>query len=205
MHRTIAIASLTAVIFLSLATAALAASPRIVDPASVTPPLNPDFTWSCFDTGAGPICQGTLQDAYANEPIDITCDGDPVYVSGVQTERMTRWHLPDGRATKTVVGVHFTERLSLSPSGDEPTVRVRSHWNRHYTYLVPGDRSTRVLTETGAEYLATAPGHGVVFKDVGLIRWTPGNEFDEVDVIHGQRDFHTDVAGVVESVCAVLR
>jgi hypothetical protein len=68
-----------------------------------------------------------------------------------------------------------------------------------------GDRSSRVWTETGAEYLATAPGHGVVYADVGSIRWTPGNEFEQVDGIHGRRDLVTDLEGVEEGVCAVLR
>jgi hypothetical protein len=45
----------------------------------------------------------------------------------------------------------------------------------------------------------------VVFKDVGLIRWTPGNEFEEVDVIHGHRDLFTDFQAVEGAVCAVLR
>jgi hypothetical protein len=204
MKRTISVTVLAFLVVVACTPAAMAAPPRSVDPSTVSPPLNPNFTWTCFDTGAGPICQGTLEDSYADEEIDMVCDGQPVYVSGSQRERMTRWHLPDGRATKTIVGVHFTETLTLSPTGDGPTVRVRSHWNRHYTYLVPGDRSTRVLTETGAEYLATAPGHGVVFKDVGFIRWTAGNEFDEVDVLHGHRDLFTDFEAVEAAVCAAL-
>jgi hypothetical protein len=57
---------------------------------------------------------------------------------------MTRWHLPDGRATKTVVNLRYRDTLSLSTSGDGPVVHLRAAWNRHYTYLVPGDRSTRV-------------------------------------------------------------
>lgn len=82
---------------LSSGTAA-AKSPHEVDPASMTPALNPNFTWTCFETGGGPICQGTWEQAYENEPIDMVCDGDPVYVSGTGSENMTRWHLPDGRA-----------------------------------------------------------------------------------------------------------
>jgi hypothetical protein len=56
---------------------------------------------------------------------------------------MTRWRLPDGRATKTVVNLRDRDTLSLSPSGDGPVVHLRASWNRHYD-SVPGDRSTRV-------------------------------------------------------------
>jgi len=92
---------------LLLAATAAASSPPVVDPASVTPPLNPDYTWSCFDSGVGPICKGTFESSYENEPIDMACDGDPVYVSGTGRERTTRWHLPDGRATKTITNLSY--------------------------------------------------------------------------------------------------
>jgi hypothetical protein len=117
---------------------------------------------------------------------------------------MTRWHLPDGRATKTVVNSRYLDTLSLSTTGDSPVVHLRAFWNRHYDYPVPGDRSTRVLTEPGAWWLATAPGHGIVFQDTGLIRLLPGAEYDEVDVIRGPHDSLTDWEGALAAVCAVL-
>jgi hypothetical protein len=197
--------SATAMVMLLAATAA-AKSPHAVDPATVTPPLNPDFTWSCFDTGSGPACQGTWKHSYANEPIDMTCDGSPVYVSGTGSEHMTRWHLPDGRATKTIVNLSYPEdRLSLSPTGAGPSVIVRGHWNRHYTYPIPGDRSARVLTEVGAVYVATAPGEGLVFHDVGLVRFQPGADFEGIDVMRGPHDLYEDFAAVEQAVCDQLR
>lgn len=197
--------SATAMVMLLAATAA-AKSPHAVDPATVTPPLNPDFTWSCFATGSGPTCQGTWEHSYANEPIDMTCDGSPVYVSGTGSEHMTRWHLPDGRATKTIVNLSYPEdRLSLSPTGAGPSVIVRGHWNRHYTYPIPGDRSARVLTEVGAVYVATAPGEGLVFHDVGLVRFQPGADFEGIDVMRGPHDLYEDFAAVEQAVCGQLR
>jgi hypothetical protein len=68
---------------LALAPAAIAAPPRTVDPSTLTPPLNPDFTWTCFDTGAGPICQGTYDDAWQDEDIGWDCDGQPIYTTGL--------------------------------------------------------------------------------------------------------------------------
>lgn len=204
MNRRLRAAVLTALMVLALTPAAMAAPPRTVDPTTLTPPLNPNFTWTCYDSGAGPICHGTYENAYDTEDFGMDCDGQPIYVSGSGVERMTRWHLPDGRATKTVVNLRYRDTLSLSTSGEGPSVNVRGSWNRHYDYLVPGDRSTRVLTEPGAEWLATAPGHGIVFKDTGLIRWLPGAEYEEVDVVRGHRDLLTDPAGVQEAVCAIL-
>jgi hypothetical protein len=158
---------LTAILALALALApapaAMAAPPRTVDRSTLTPPLNPDFTWTCFDTGAGPICQGTYDDAWQDEDIGWDCDGQPIYTSGSGVERMTRWHLPDGRATKTVVNLRYRETLSLSTSGGGPVVHLRAAWNRHYDYLVPGDRSTRVLTEPGAWWLVA--GHRTRSRD----------------------------------------
>jgi hypothetical protein len=112
-------------------------------PARSGTPLNRNLTWTCFDTGAGPVCQGTYEDAWADEDLGEDCDGQPIYTSGSGVERMTRWRLPDGRATKTVVNLRDRDTLSLSPSGDGPVVHLRASWNRHYD-SVPGDRSTRV-------------------------------------------------------------
>jgi len=205
MQRLMTLAVLAAMLVLLLPGTALAASPRVVDPGSLTPALNPDFTWSCFDTGRGPICQGTFEVTYENEQIDMVCDGRPVYVTGSGSERMTRWHTPDGRATKTIVNLSYpADRLTLSPTGDGPSVIVRGHWNRHYNYPIPGDASARVLTEVGAVYVATAPGQGLVFHDAGLIRFTAGGAFEDIDVIHGPHDLYADFEAVQYAICSLL-
>ena len=95
----------------------------------------------------------------------------------------------------------YEDSLSLSPTGAGPSVHVRSHWNRHFQYLVPGDRSARVLTEVGAVYLATAAGDGVVVHDAGLIRFLPGSDFGTIDVIHGPHDLYSDFAAIERAVC----
>ncbi len=205
MKRVMTLAISAAVLALLLPATASAGSPRAVDPASLTPALNPNFTWSCFDTGAGPICQGTFDVSYENEQIDMVCNGSPVYVTGSASERMTRWHTPDGRATKTIVNLSYPEdRLTLSPTGDGPSVIVRGHWNRHYRYPIPGDRSARVLTEVGAVYVATAPGQGLIFHDVGLIRFTPGGDFEDIAIVHGPHDLYSDFEAVESAVCNQL-
>jgi hypothetical protein len=204
MQRLMTIAVLAAMLVLVLPGAALAASRRVVDPGSMTPALNPDFTWVCFDTGGGPICQGTFDVTYENEQIDMVCDGHPVYVTGSGSEWMTRWHTPDGRATKTIVNLSYSDRLTLSPTGDGPGVIVRGHWNRHYTYPIPGDASARALTEVGAVYVATAPGQGLVFHDAGLLRFFPGADFEDADVVHGPHDLFMDFEAVQDAICSQL-
>jgi hypothetical protein len=185
---------------------ASAAPPRAVDPATVTPTLNPDFApWTCWRAGRGIICQGERLDSYENEAIDISCDGQQVYVSGSGRQFMTRWHDAEGRATRTVVHLDYpADVFSLSPTGDGPSVTVRGHWNRHYVYPVPGDRSSRVLTEVGASYLVTVPREGIVGHDTGRLRFAPGQDFEVIDSSSGPHDTYDDFAGFIETVCRLL-
>ena len=60
------------------------------------------------------------------------------------------------------------------------------------------------LTEVGAVYLTNAPGEGLVFHDVGLIRFAPGSDFEGIDVMHGPHDIYSDFASVEQAVCDAL-
>ena len=136
---------------------AAAKSPHIVDPDTLQPALNPDFApWSCFTAGAGITCQGGDEASY-DEALG-SCDGRELRIAGTIRERMTRWHTADGLATQTSVHLDATDEFSLA--GTDETVTLRSHWNRQYTYPVPGNRDSRVLTEVGAIYVATHPAAG---------------------------------------------
>jgi hypothetical protein len=186
--------------------AAAASSPHVVDPATVTPTLNPDFApWSCFRTGKGITCKGSYHSTYVNEEMDFDCDGRPVYISGSGREFMTRWHDADGRATRTIVHLDYPgDRFSLSPTGDGAFVTVRGHFNRHYVYPVPGDRDTRVLTEVGAIYLMNVRGQGLVVQDTGRVTFQPGQDFDEIDTQSGKHDVYDDFEGFVATICGAL-
>jgi hypothetical protein len=183
-----------------------ATSPRVVDPATLTPALNPDFApWSCFETGRGSTCQGEFHPTYENEPIGLQCEGQDVYISGGGREFMTRWHDGQGRATKTVVHLDYpADVFSLSPTGEGPSVTIRGHFNRHYDYLVPGDRSSRVMTEVGAIYLVNDPGQGIVLQDVGPVTFAPGEEFETVTSQHGVHQVYDDPWAVGTVICAAL-
>lgn len=183
-----------------------AKSPHQVDPALVQPALNPNFApWSCFETGSGITCQGSYHAEYTNEAFGLECDGQPVYITGSGDERMTRWHTEDGLATKTSVHLSYpADTFSLSPTGDGPTVTVRGHWNRHYTYPVPGDLGSRVLTEVGAIYLANVRGEGLVLHDTGKVTFEPGSDFEVVATMKGVHDFYSDPSALDRILCDAL-
>jgi hypothetical protein len=170
------------------------------------PALNPDFApWSCWKAGSGIICQGDYETTY-NEPIGLECDGRPVYISGYGREQMTRWHTADGLATRTRAQLSFPEDVfSLSPTGEGPTLTFAGHWNRHYTYAVPGDPESRTLTERGLIYRGKT-SDGVVFRDVGSVEFAPGEDFETVTELHGVHDFYAtnDAAVFDELICSSL-
>lgn len=190
---------------MAAAAPATAKSPHTVDPATVTPTLNPNFApWSCFEAGAGITCQGQNLQAYENELTDLTCD-EGIYVTGSSRERMTRWHTADGRATKTVIhGDIPADHLTLSPSGDGPSVTLRGHNNRHYVYPVPGDRSSRVLTEVGALYLVNVAGQRLVLQDTGRVTFEPGLEGEEIASMQGIHEYYSDPTALDRVICDAL-
>jgi hypothetical protein len=83
-------------------------------------------------------------------------------------------------------------------------VTIRGHWNRHYDYLVPGDRSSRVLTEVGAVYLVNQPGQGMVLQDTGVVTFAPGEEFETITSQHGVHEVYDDPWVVGSVLCDAL-
>ena len=204
MRRFLTLAATALLLATTLAAPVTAASPHQVDPAGMTPPLNPDLDpWICTVTGAGPICRGAFHDTWSDAETDLTCDGVGIRTSGRYDTDAARWHLPDGRATRTLFTSQATETWTL-PGGAGPAVTIHAAWNEHYVYPVPGDRSTRVKTITGAYWQVTAKGHGVVFHDAGFARLLPGSE-DELAFTKGPSDSDWfDLGLVLDDVCAVL-
>ncbi len=184
---------------------AAAASTGDVDPSTLTPALNPSFTWSCTATGGGVTCQGERRTEYGPEPAGFDCDGRPVYVSGRGADRATRWHTAEGLATRTLVHRSFPEdRLTLSEDGSGPAVISRQHWTQHYDYGTPGDLTTRALVETGQVLVVIGPGGaGKVFQLTGRTEFAPGEEFQTVVSSHGRDDFFAG-RDFVEEVCGAL-
>jgi hypothetical protein len=183
---------------------AVSGQPHQVDQSTLQPALNPNFTWSCYRAGQGIICKGTLEESY-HEPFGLFCDGQEVWIQGTGREFMTRWHTADGLATKTIVHLDYPgDVFSLAEDGSGPTLTIRGHWNRHYDYPDPGVRETRVLTEVGAIYLSNAKGQGATFRDVGRVRFMPGADYEEIDIMRGVHDFYSDPERVDQLICEAL-
>lgn len=204
--RRAAAAAIVAAAGLACSTVPATAAPRIVDPATVSPALNPDFApWTCLEAGEGIVCRGDTASTYDQEPIPLACPSGDVVVSGAGHEHMTRWHTADGRATRTIVNLSYpADVFTLSGVPDGPSLTIRGHWNRHYEYLVPGDRDSRVMTEVGAIYLVNRPGAGLVFQDTGWVRYEPGQEFEAVADSRGIHDSLNDPSAVDALICDAL-
>lgn len=189
-----------------LAGPASARSPHEFDPGGLTPPLNPNFAPSCWETGAGVICEGRFVETYSNEDFGLRCGDEVIWVSGTLSDRLTRWHTPDGRATRSFGNQTWTETWSLSQDGTGLVLEVTSRSIRHYTYLVPGDLSQRQLVESGATVIATAPRVGIVFRDAGQVIYDIGaeNDFQNPIELRGPHDSWTDWDAAVARACEVL-
>ena len=184
---------------------AQAKSPHTIDPALMKPTLNPAFApWTCWEAGSGITCQGDEQVAY-DEAFGLQCEGRDVYISGSGSARMTRWHTPDGLATKTSVHSGYVRDVfSLSPTGDGPTFIVSAHYNRHYVYAVPGDLTSRTMTEVGAILLGRAGDGGpLLVHDSGVVTFAPGQD-GEVAVQHGVHEFYDDPSSLDRAICDAL-
>lgn len=208
MVRLIATLSIAVLLVASVGGSATAASPHQLDPGQMIPPLNPDYApWVCTETGEGSVCRGAWTDEWSGGdlgPEGLACDGRSIYTTGRHDSQAARWHLPDGRATRTIVRHSDTEFWTLTPDGSGPAIHIFGYWTEHYTYPIPGDRDSRIETWTGADWQAIAPGIGVVFHDVGLLRFNPGVG-EGIDYTHGPTDSdHGDLDLVIDEICAAL-
>ena len=185
-----------------VAAPAVAQSPHTVDPAAMTPTLNPEYApWTCIVAGTGITCTGLQDLTYTNEATDIACDGEVVYVTGVQRSKFVRWHDLAGRALKTSIQTNFpSDQLTLSPTGQGPAVFLSGDWHKHYVYPVPGDLTQRVLTETGSALKLRDPGEGVTFKDSGTVTYVPNQEYETPSAMHGIHDRYSG-ADLAQLIC----
>lgn len=201
-----AAAVLVAVAGVAGTAAGAAAEPRTVDPSTLQPALNPDFApWTCLEAGQGIVCRGDNAYSYEQEPFGLTCGAGDVVISGSTREHMTRWHTADGLATKTVIHVDVPgDVFSLEGVEDGPSLTIRGHFNRHYDYLVAGDRDSRVMTEVGAIYVANQPGSGLVLHDTGPVTYEAGLEHEAVAATHGVHDSISDPGVIDRLICDAL-
>ncbi len=197
-------ATLGAAVLAALSTpAAGAGSPHQVDPALMQPTLNPAFApWACWRAGGGIICQGDMAQTWS-EPLGLSCGGVEVHTTGSGRERMTRWHTGDGLATRTAVHLDYTELFTLGDEAGAPSVQARAHWNRLYTYGVAGELASRVLTETGNNWVWVG-ADGVVLRDVGRVEFAPGADFETITSMNGVHDYYEDPEAFDQTLCDAL-
>lgn len=172
-----------------------------VDPAIMTPTLNPSFTWECWENGAGIICDGERTLSWTAADTGLPCEHGTIYSTGTDTRTLRRVGDADGRGLYSLQTVHISEVLSLSPTFDEIVARAAAHFTERFEYLVPGDLSTRTDTYRGADVILTVPGEGLVLHDVGI------KSFDIDDNLlfaHGPHPVVEDFEAAFAPVCDAL-
>lgn len=182
--------SLLTILALSLATAPLA-SARSVDPSTLQPPPPPGAR--CHEAGNQVICDTTLDASFVNEAaFDAPCG--TLYITGSDLRDGTRWYTAGLITHRHVVGA-LNATLTLSPTGDGPSVKVTGHWNWWSVWSVPGgDDEDAVTTESGLDLRISGPGIGSRFHISG--------HFLPDGTIHGLFTGFSDDG--FEAVCAAL-
>lgn len=165
MIRSLTCAVFAGIVVLSQATgSASAATP--VDPGSLQP--QPPDGATCVADGAWTICDVTLTEKIANEPVfEAPCG--TVYETSTATVDSRRWYL-DGLLVKRHrrdVGVGVK---TLSPTNEGPSVEFVYRLSVWTHYGVPGDVTSGVTTEAGSYvmHIPGAPGRTVHIAGLDL-------------------------------------
>jgi hypothetical protein len=147
-------------LFLGTAGGAAAAS---VDPSTLTPA--PPADARCHTAGIQVICDTVLNFFPENEPaFDAPCG--ILYFTGTDLRNGFRYY-SDGLMTRRHVTAQLNGTLSLSPTGDGPTVTYTSHLNWWAYWPVPGAPDDGVQTTHGVDIKISGPGLGSGFMFAG--------------------------------------
>ena len=197
-----ALATLSAAIAVLATPAAAGADGRsAVDPASMQPPLNPTFQWSCWRTNGGTLCDGERHLAWTAVDTGLPCQGGTIYSTGTDDRTLRRWGDATGRALHSHGVADIRETLSSSAEMSEPTAQSFGHFSERFSYAVPGDLATRVVIQSGNDVTVVMPGAGLVLHDVGVKAFDiDGN----VLFAHGQHPVVEDFDAAFAKVCAAL-
>ena len=156
--RRIIVALMLAIVAAAITAGAALAAPRTIDPNTLTPPPPPGA--ECKDTGNYIICQTFFDEpSLVNEPVfELSC-GTVYETSNVHREGI-RWYSPEGLLLKRFVREDAQGTLSLSATGEGPTVRFFAHDNWTDIYTTPGDEESASTTYHGVGLRIIAPGSG---------------------------------------------
>jgi hypothetical protein len=80
---------------------------------------------------------------------------------------------------------------------------MRSRFTKHYDYLVPGDRDSRVMRQNRRSLIASSSERWG-YRETGWIEYEPGLEDEVIADYRGQKDLVEDFDGFVAGVCTAL-
>ena len=113
MHRRSSIAATIMLAVVSLAGASSVSARTLVDPTSLTPPLQPFRV--CYQEGLWVNCDTSGVTSISNEPaFDVSCG--TVYETSTDIRHATRWYR-DGLLVERIVQSRVRGTWSLSPTG----------------------------------------------------------------------------------------
>ena len=167
--RRIIVALMMALIVTALTGGAVLAAPKIVNPNTLTPTPPPDTHPVCKQTGHYVICH-TWTDERIDEPeFKLSCGTGvrTVYLTSLAHRKGIRWY-SDGLLVRRFVTEHEEGSLSLSPTGEEPTVRVFDHNTWVDNYTTPGDEDSAITTFHGNGFRIVLPGGGDLLHIAGF-------------------------------------
>jgi hypothetical protein len=170
-----------------------------VDPALMTPALNPAFTWECWSAGDRIVCDGELTESYLVDA--FPCEAGPMWIRGTDSRHVRRVSDSDGRALRSLLTVQIRDELSLSRSFEGIVAKGRAQFSVAFDYVIPGDLSSRISVLRGADAIVTIPGQGLVLHDVGVKAY---DFADNLLFAHGQHPIVDDFEAAVGRVCDAL-
>jgi hypothetical protein len=168
---------------LLLAGGAALADPKTVDPDTLTPPPPPGA--ECKQTGNYVICHTIGGETWANQP-DFMLSCGRAYTTGSAYREGIRWY-SDGLLVRRSVNETGAGTISLSPSGEGPTVRFFGHFNYTDYLATPGDFDSATTIEHGLDSRMWRPGSGVMLQLAGIFIFAP-----EGVTHHGAGEFALD-------------
>jgi hypothetical protein len=198
--RRIIVALMLAMVVAAVTAGAALAAPKTIDPNTLTPPPPPGA--ECKDTGNYIICQTFFDEpSLVNVPaFELSC-GTVYETSDVHREGI-RWYSPEGLLLKRFVREDAEGTLSLSATGEGPTVRSFAHDNWTDIYTTPGDEESASTTSHGVGLRIIAPGSGgLIYAGITLPNGTHHGTPLRRDLFSGE-----DVAPEADAVlCEALQ
>ncbi len=147
------------------------------------------------------MCTGTEVGGAVDENPDpsFSCDGNPILVTFTQTLSARRSHDSAGRETRNHTIGTFDERWRID--GSDTVLTSRGRWTETVDFAVPGDITSRTITDTGNTLTVSAPGEGIIFQDIGRVKvnW----DGSELLAVSGHQDIW-DFEGSIAAACAAF-